>query len=208
MFANAHDAVDFWSSASWLGPACIFAPSCVEEMSAAVKNLAKLRVPFAMRGGGHMPIGTSNNINSSGVLISSSNLKQLQIGSGQKTVTVGSGNVWSDVYKYLEPYGKVVVGGRLGPIGVPGFLLGGGMSFYSNQHGFGSGNIAKYTVFQSTHASIRQDADFCSVFWVAEKSLKPPLTTNTPTSSGLCAEAETPLHLLPPSTSRHTTPQW
>ncbi|KAH7061501.1 hypothetical protein B0J12DRAFT_536060, partial [Macrophomina phaseolina] len=126
----------FWSSASWLGPACIFAPSSAEEISSAIKTLSQLQVPFAMRGGGHMPIGTSNNIDSSGVLISSSNLKQLQIGPGQETVTVGPGNVWAYVYKYLEPYGKVVVGGRLGPIGVPGFVFGGGISFYGNQYGW------------------------------------------------------------------------
>ncbi|GME49379.1 putative FAD binding domain protein [Neofusicoccum parvum] len=136
-------------------------------MSTAVKTLAELQVPFAMRGGGHMPIGTSNNINSTGVLISSSNMKQLQIGPDHKTVTVGSGNVWLDVYKYLEPYGQTVVGGRLGPIGVPGFLLGGGMSFFSNQYGFGSANVAKYTCVLGSGEIVEATANnmYADLFW-------------------------------------------
>src|SRR4051794_9033029 len=59
------DNTDFWSQASALGPACIFAPSVAEELGEAVKVLTTLRSPFAMRGGGHMPIGDFNNINSS-----------------------------------------------------------------------------------------------------------------------------------------------
>jgi FAD/FMN-containing dehydrogenase len=125
------DNTDFWSQASALGPACIFAPSIAEDLGEAVKILTALRSPFAMRGGGHMPIGDSNNIDSTGALLSSSGFQRLEMAADGESVHVGPGNHWSDVYEFLEPHGKVVVGGRLGIVGIPGFVTGGGASFFS-----------------------------------------------------------------------------
>ena len=140
------DNTDFWSQASALGPACIFAPSLAEDLGEAVKVLTTLRSPFAMRGGGHMPIGDFNNINSTGVLLSSSGFKRLEIAADGKSIHVGPGNHWADVYEFLESYGKVVVGGRLGIVGIPGFVTGGGASFFSAEYGWASNNVKGYTV--------------------------------------------------------------
>jgi FAD/FMN-containing dehydrogenase len=140
------DNTDFWSQSSALSPACIFAPSLAEELGEAVKVLKALRLPFAMRGGGHMPIANFNNINSSGVLLSSSGLKRLEMAADGESVHVGPGNHWADVYEFLEPHGKAVVGGRLGIVGVPGFVTGGGASFFSAEYGWASNNVKTYTV--------------------------------------------------------------
>lgn len=65
-------------------------------------------------------------------------------------MSIGLGNRWGQVYEYLNATGtgRMVVGGRLGPVGVPGLLLGGSMSFYSYQYGLSStnGNILAYQV--------------------------------------------------------------
>lgn len=140
------DNTDYWSQASALGPACIFAPSHAEELGDAVKIPKEFGSPFAMRGGGHMPIGDFNNINSTGVLLSSSGLKQLELEDDGESVHVGPSNHWQDVSKYLEPYGKIVVGGRLGIVGIPGFVTGGGISFFSAEYGWASNNVKSYTV--------------------------------------------------------------
>jgi FAD/FMN-containing dehydrogenase len=140
------DNTDFWSQASALGPACIFAPSLAKELGEAVKVLTALRSPFAMRGGGHMPIRDFNNINSTGVLLSSSGFRRLEMAADGESVHVGPGNNWADVYEFLEPHGKVVVGGRLGIVGIPGFVTGGGASFLSAEYGWASNNVKSYTV--------------------------------------------------------------
>lgn len=115
-------------------------------MSHAVRTLTAFDVPFAIRGGGHMPIVGAANIGSSGVLLSSSKLSQLRLSEDKSTVTVGPGNRWGNVYEYLEPDGLTVVGGRLGVVGVPGFLLGGGISFFGNEHGWASANVKSVEV--------------------------------------------------------------
>lgn len=53
---------------------------------------------------------------------------------------------WSDVYSYLGQYDLTAAGGRLGPVGVPGLLLAGGINFYGNQVGFGANTVINYEV--------------------------------------------------------------
>jgi FAD/FMN-containing dehydrogenase len=92
-----------------------------------------------------MPIpGYANTIG--GVLIGLTDLNEIQLSSDKSYVSVGPGRRWEEVYAYLEPYGLVALGGRVGIVGVPGLLLGGGISFYSNQHGFASDNVVAYEV--------------------------------------------------------------
>lgn len=92
-----------------------------------------------------MPIPGANGIDG-GILISTSNLTTLALSSDQNVVSVGAGNRWRDVYSYLAPSGLAAVGGRVGGVGVSGFHLGGGISFYSNQYGFGADNVVKFQV--------------------------------------------------------------
>jgi FAD/FMN-containing dehydrogenase len=119
-------------------------------MSCALKNLVKLKTPFAMRGGGHMPIADAANINSTGILISSTNLNTLELSEDQNTLSIGPGKRWGDAYIYLNETqtGNMVVGGRYAPVGVPGYLLRGGVSFFSYEYGFSStnGNVKAFNV--------------------------------------------------------------
>lgn len=89
-----------------------------------------------------MFIPNAANIDSTGVLISSTKLTTLSLSADKQTLSVGPGPRWGDVYVYLASTGtgKMVVGGRYSPVGVPGLLLGGGISFYSNEFGFASSN--------------------------------------------------------------------
>jgi hypothetical protein len=145
---SAYNQTVSWDSAAWLGPACVFAPTCATSLSYAVKTLARTSTHFAMRGGGHMPISDAANINDTGVLISSTNLNTLKLSKDGETMSVGPGPRWGDVFNYLEFTNKTVIGGRLAPVGIPGLLLGGGISWYSAKHGFASsqGKIKAYEV--------------------------------------------------------------
>ncbi|KAL1593578.1 hypothetical protein SLS59_009275 [Nothophoma quercina] len=112
------------------------------------------RSRFAVRGGGHMPIPGYNGIDNTGILLSSSNLTTLALSPDKFTVSVGPGNRWRDVYSYLAPSNLTAVGGRVGHVGVPGLLLGGGISFHSSQYGFASDNVVKYQTVPSSKVHI------------------------------------------------------
>jgi FAD/FMN-containing dehydrogenase len=79
---------------------------------------------FAVKSGGHaLFAGASNAIG--GVTIDMRKFKEIKVSEDRKTVRLGTGNNWGEVYAELEPMGLMVLGGRVGILGVGGFLLGG-----------------------------------------------------------------------------------
>lgn len=127
---------DYWNAASSNNrPGCAFFPSSADQVSVAVKLLnAYPTVRFALKGGGHNPNLGHSSVDQ-GLLIAFRPNSQYAIPSADgETVEVGAGCKWEDVYSALEPLGKTAVGGRLGDVGVAGFLLGGGLSYLSAQY--------------------------------------------------------------------------
>ncbi|KAJ4372882.1 hypothetical protein N0V83_003173 [Neocucurbitaria cava] len=114
-----------------------------------------------------MPIPGYNGIDNSGILLSSSNLTAISLSSDKSTVSVGPGNRWRDVYSYLKQSDLAAVGGRVGHVGVPGLLLGGGISFYSSQRGFASDNVVKYQCVLSSGLVVEATATnaYSDLFW-------------------------------------------
>ncbi|KLJ05581.1 hypothetical protein EMPG_10913 [Blastomyces silverae] len=155
----------YFSPTSASSPICVFVPCNAQEVAGAVEILAASGTKFAVRAAGHMPIPGYSNTDG-GVLITFSGMKQLELSGDKSFVSVGPGNTWGNVYEYLEPHGLVSLGGRVGGVGVPGLLLGGGISFYSNQHGFASNNVVAYEVVLASGKIITATATKNSdLFW-------------------------------------------
>lgn len=147
---------DYWNAATSLDrAACIFAPASADEVSYAVATLrAHPNVRFALKGGGHNPNPGYSSVKN-GVLIAFRPNACFAIPSADlKTVDIGPGCKWEDVYGKLSPLGKTVTGGRLGDVGVAGLILGGGLSYLSGQHVSTNSTIfTKIYSFADTHGS-------------------------------------------------------
>lgn len=123
---NQPNAVgNFRSQTCWLTPACIMTPGSAQQLSNMMVVLSALKTKFAVRSGGHKPTPGFNSVGSDGVLLALQNLRKLAISADTRTVTVGTGNHWRDVYNYVKSYNVTVVGGREPMVGVGGLLLGG-----------------------------------------------------------------------------------
>lgn len=70
----------------------------------------------------------------------------ISVSEDRTTVSIGPGCRWLDVYDTLEPFGLTVVGGRVASVGVGGLILGGGISFHSNLHGWACDNVVNFEV--------------------------------------------------------------
>lgn len=67
--------------------------------------------------------------------------------SGTKLASIEPGAHWRDIYKnLLEKYNVTVTGGRDGDVGVGGFMLGGGISFFTGTNGYGCDTVVNYEV--------------------------------------------------------------
>ena len=89
-----------------------------------LQQIARARVPFAVKGGGH---ATNPGFSSTpGVQISMTRFNDITISEDSRTVEIGAGLTWTDVYAYLIPKGLSVAGGRINGVGAAGLTLGGG----------------------------------------------------------------------------------
>ncbi|KJY01491.1 FAD-binding domain-containing protein [Zymoseptoria brevis] len=127
--------------------ACAFFPDNAEKVSDAVKQLNRYpSVKFGLKSGGHNPAPGFSAVDQ-GVLISfEPNLASTTRTADGNHFLVGPGAHWGDVYKEAGKTQQIVVGGRLGHIGVGGFVLGGGLSYYSAQYGLACDNVDNFEV--------------------------------------------------------------
>jgi FAD/FMN-containing dehydrogenase len=129
-----------------LEPACIIRPQSSQDVANAMSIIAGIpECRFAVKGGGHSPIPGFANIQD-GITFDMSNLSAIHADHDTSVARVGAGAISVDVYKALEPLGLAVTAGRNGHVGVAGFLLGGGISHFTTDRGWGCHNVVNYEV--------------------------------------------------------------
>ncbi|KAL1625202.1 hypothetical protein SLS56_007397 [Neofusicoccum ribis] len=136
----------YWSVAAQLRPWCLIQPQNAAEVSKAVIALTEANktqeCQFAVRSGGHTVWPGANNIED-GITIDLG-LMNTTTNFGNGTAGVGAGSRWGSVYEALAKDNLLVAGGRASSVGVGGFLLGGGNSFFSPRKGMACDNVAQY----------------------------------------------------------------
>lgn len=70
--------------------------------------------------------------------------KTLSTRRNETIASIGPGLTWWDVYDWICDHGLVVVGARYAPVGVPGLLLGGGISYFAGEYGWAANNVVGY----------------------------------------------------------------
>ncbi|KAK0229783.1 FAD dependent oxidoreductase [Armillaria nabsnona] len=119
-----------------------FASSSSQISSCSVEPGSVEDVGIIVKGGGHA--SNPGFSSTTGVQISMTRFKDATYDPKTQTAVIGAGNIWDDVYKFLNPQGVNVLGGRVSGIGVAGFTLGGGYSWHSNQYGLAIDNVVAY----------------------------------------------------------------
>jgi FAD/FMN-containing dehydrogenase len=105
-------------------PACVVRPLTPQDASVAIKAISKHSCHFAIKSGGHAMFPGASNADG-GITIDLKHLNGMELSEDLATARIGPGNRWGAVYEVLEPLGLTVVGGRVGHVGVGGFMLGG-----------------------------------------------------------------------------------
>jgi hypothetical protein len=115
-----------WADTAELIPSCVFRPLAVEDVSFAVKTLAKPvgnsknhYCPFSIKGGGHTPWAGANNVDG-GVAIDLTYLNQTTLTADRSVISLGGGTIWHDAYSNMDGQGVAFPGGRCPGTGVGG----------------------------------------------------------------------------------------
>ncbi|KAL4899730.1 hypothetical protein BDW74DRAFT_183378 [Aspergillus multicolor] len=156
-----------WSPNCYLSPAVLLTPTTTSQVQQALSLIRLFSAKFSIRGGGHLQNpGCSSN--DGGVVISfcKGEFTNLELLKDKKTVDIGVGLRWADVYERLDEYGLAVAGGREPRVGVAGLLLGGGLSYQCGEVGVGCMGVDEYEVILAdstvVHASKTDNPD---LFW-------------------------------------------
>ncbi|KAL2171199.1 hypothetical protein VTG60DRAFT_3510 [Thermothelomyces hinnuleus] len=151
-----------------LRPSHIVKPTSAEQVRTLVAALRPHAgtTAVAVRGGGHTPFAGSANVQG-GITIDLRGLKGVTLSADKSTVEIAAGETWASVYAELEKHGLTVAGGRVGRIGVAGFLLGGGLSLFSARTGFACDSVIEFKVVLASGALVRASAVENADLWVA-----------------------------------------
>lgn len=124
--SNADRSFVLWDTKQdELSPTCRVTPSSAEDVSIAVKTLVGQGCHFAVKSGGMARIAGASNIHGGVVIDLAPELNGVVVSEDKKSVVLGSGATWGQVYKKLEEDEITVIGGRVSSVGVGGLLLGG-----------------------------------------------------------------------------------
>ncbi|KAK6818903.1 oxidoreductase [Apiospora arundinis] len=150
----------YWSlQEAEVRPSCIVTPSNRDEAALAIKTLG-LGIKWA-----HPWAGAANI--EAGVVVALQKLNQVTVSVDEKTVQVGPGNRWGDVYRTLDSRGLAVLGGRLATVGVGGLVTGGGFSHFSPRYGFVCDTVDDFEIVLASGAIVNANASVNSDLWRA-----------------------------------------
>ncbi len=125
-------------------PALIVLVDSVADVARTLKFARQHGFRLTAKAGGHSAAGYC--LNSGGIVIDFSLMKAIRLEGD--TLRVQAGTRWIDIYDYLSANGDglIPVGGGCAPVGVSGFVLGGGYSFASRSYGLSIDNLITLTI--------------------------------------------------------------
>ena len=112
-----------------------------------------------------MPVPGAQSTNG-GVFIAMTKMDQKTLTKGKAIIELGPGSRWGAVYDYLSPYSLGVVGGRYGPVGVTGLLLGGGINYFGPRVGWAANTVVNFQVVLANSSIVNVNANSnLDLFW-------------------------------------------
>jgi FAD/FMN-containing dehydrogenase len=128
VFLGKSGNFSFWDAKQEVTPACRVEPESAQHIAQILNTVKEKQCHFAIKSGGHARFAGSSNADG-GVTIDLVRLNSIKLSSDKKSVTIGAGSRWADVYRSLEAEHLTVIGGRVATVGVGGVILGGKLSF-------------------------------------------------------------------------------
>ena len=153
-----------WNLHADLTPAAVVTATSAAEVQVAVRYAADrgLRVvPFTT---GHLATALPDV--SDALLLRTELTAAVEVDPVARIARVPAGAVWEDVVAAVAPHGLSVMHGSSPDVGVVGYLVGGGLSFYSRHHGLASNHVVAVEVVTADGELRRATAiEHPDLFW-------------------------------------------
>ena len=138
-------------------PAGIAVPQSADDVSDVVRSAAADGKHVAAQCTGHLaaPLGSLTDT----VLLRTAGLSSVGIDADAQTASVGAGALWGDVVPRASELGLAALHGSSPGVGIVGYTLGGGLSFYGRKHGLACNRVRAIELVTASGELVRVDAD-------------------------------------------------
>ncbi|ORM38186.1 FAD-binding oxidoreductase [Williamsia sp. 1135] len=145
-------------------PLAVVIPASDNDVVRTVRAARSAGVQVAAQGTGHNagPLGSLNNT----VLLKLSEMNSVRIDVADRIARVGGGTLWGAVTDAAAEHGLAALAGSARDVGVVGYTLGGGLSWFARSHGLASNHVVAAEIVTADGALRRVDAvDDPDLFW-------------------------------------------
>lgn len=155
-----------WDLAVAQFPVAVADPRTAADVAAVVREAARQGLRIAPQTTGHAAAPLGRQSLADVVLLRTAGLRSVRIDPERRTARIGGGAIWADVIGPAAEHGLAALHGSAADVGVVGYTLGGGLSFYSRQYGLAANSVVAIELVTAAGNLVRVDADTRpDLFW-------------------------------------------
>ncbi|HYO31951.1 MAG TPA: FAD-binding oxidoreductase [Nocardioidaceae bacterium] len=155
-----------WNVAVDQRPAAVAVPRTVDDVVAVVRGATSAGLRVAPQSTGHGAAPLPEHGLADVVLVRLHDLNGVTVDVEGRSARVVGGTLWRDVVAATAPHGLTALHGSSPDVAVAGYVLGGGLSFYSRQHGLATNSITALEVVLSDGSLVRASSgENPDLFW-------------------------------------------
>jgi FAD/FMN-containing dehydrogenase len=161
---NWDDARRAWNLAVDQQPAAVALPESAGDVGAVVRWARERGLRVAPQGTGHNahPLGSLAHT----VLLKTERMRGVTIDLRRRRARVDAGVLWAELTEAAADYGLAALAGSSPDVGVVGYTLGGGISWFARRHGLASNSVTAIELVNAEGDVIRADAErHADLFW-------------------------------------------
>jgi hypothetical protein len=155
-----------WNLAVDQRPAAVVLPRTIAELGEVVRTAARAGLRVMPQGSGHGAGPFHHADLSDVILVRMTEFRGVEVDPAARRARVLAGTPWQDVIDATLPHGLTALHGSAADVGVAGYLLGGGLSFYARKHGLASDLVTAIDLIiadgELVHASAEENTE---LFW-------------------------------------------
>ncbi|GAA0972204.1 MULTISPECIES: FAD-binding oxidoreductase [Nocardiopsis] len=143
-----------WNLAVEQPVAAVVEAAGADDVSALVRHARRCGLTVAVQPTGHGASGAVEGV----VLLRTGALDGVEVDPVRRTARVGAGVAWGRVQEAAAAYGLTGLPGSSTVVGVVGYTLGGGLSWFARRHGWAADSVRAFEVVDAEGGRARVDA--------------------------------------------------